>query len=268
MIEVFKQSIADSASIEEKINRTRELLQTMILSSLCDKKFFNNIAFLGGTALRIVHKINRYSEDLDFSLIDKTGYSFKRLNETIVNFFKLNNILMETDPDDSKTVNSTFFKFTNILQLLGLSVAKNQKFAIKFEIDTNPPLGYSTENVHISAPNMFSLTAYDLPSMFAGKLHACHCRKYSKGRDYYDLMWYLGQKIKPNFLLLNNAIIQTENQNLNINETNLTDFIYKVIEKVDLEAAAKDVKKFLFYPQEAEMLNKTAFDSLLKYYNQ
>jgi len=267
MIESLKQIVSRKSSTFQNICALREELQILTLKAIYNDKYFNNIAFLGGTALRIIHKINRYSEDLDFSLINGNGYDFIKLNKTIVDFFASNNIKVESKPDASKTVHSTFLKFGDVLQNTGLPVPKTQKLSIKFEVDSNPPAGATTEYLQFSGKHTFRLSVSDLPSMFAGKLHACHCRKYTKGRDFYDLMWYLGKKILPNFNLLNNAILQTQNISLNINKDNLNNFIQNIVDKANFESIRKDVKPFLFNINEAEMLNKTAFDSLLKYYN-
>jgi hypothetical protein len=153
------------------------------------------------------------------------------------------------------------------MQKAGLKVPKNQKLAIKFEIDTNPHSGYNTQVLKFSKIYTFNITAFDLPSMFAVKLHACYCRKYAKGRDFYDLMWYIGNNILPNFILLSNAIKQTERKKLNIGEHNIKDFIENIIKKTDFAAVQKDVAPFLFYPEEAKVINADSFNSLLSRYN-
>ena len=114
MIEVIKQQLKNSKSVQEKINYLREFLQIMILKNIYDQKAFNNIAFLGGTALRILFNINRFSEDLDFSLINEKEYDFKKINDNIVKFFKQNNIVAETTLKAEKNIHSAFLKFPKI----------------------------------------------------------------------------------------------------------------------------------------------------------
>ena len=262
MIEVIKQQLKNSKNVQEKTNYLREFLQIMVLKNIYDQKYFNNIAFLGGTALRILFDINRFSEDLDFSLINKKGYNFNKINDNIIAFFKQNNIAVETTPKTEKNVHSTFLKFPKILKDLNLSVFDNQKLSIKFEVDTNPPKDWKTETMLVNKTYFLQITAFDLPSMFATKIHACFFRKYTKGRDFYDLVWYLSKKIKPNIKLLNNAIYQTENKKLNINENNYIDFITEQIVTKNFKEIQKDVEKFLFDIKELNLLNKDFIISL------
>jgi len=266
MIEVLKQALSKIKETPKQICAMREELQKLILQAVFDNDCSNNIAFVGGTALRLFYNINRYSEDLDFSLVKKDNYDFIALNKNIINFFALHTITLESEPNAGKTVNSAFFKFPDIMQKAGLKVPKNQKLSIKFEIDTNPPKGANTEVLKFSKVYAFNTTVFDIHSMFAGKLHACYCRKYTKGRDFYDLMWYLGNKTEPNFVLLNNAIKQTEGENLKIDENNINDFIEEIIRKTDFPKAQKDVSPFLFYPEEAKAVNADSFYSLLARY--
>lgn len=262
MIEVIKQQLKNSKSVQEKINYLREFLQIMILKNIYDQKAFNNIAFLGGTALRILFNINRFSEDLDFSLINEKEYDFKKINDNIVKFFKQNNIVAETTLKAEKNIHSAFLKFPKILKELNLSVFDNQKLSIKFEIDTNPPKDWKTETMLINKTYLLQITSFNLSSMFATKLHACFFRKYTKGRDFYDLVWYLSKRIKPNIKLLNNAIYQTEKKKLNITESNYIDFIIEQIEKRDFKLIQKDVEKFLFDMNELNLLTKDFIISL------
>jgi hypothetical protein len=150
------------------------------------------------------------------------------------------------------------------LQALNLAVLKNQKLSVKIEVDTNPPAGWRTDNFPINKTYLFSVLTFDLSSMFAAKLHACFFRKYTKGRDFYDLVWYLSKNVRPNIKLLNNAIFQTERKNYNITEDNLADFIYERLGRIDFSAAKKDVEAFLFNPDEIGLIDKKFIKSLLK----
>ena len=264
MIEVIKQQLKNSKSSQEKTNYLREFLQIMVLKNIYDQKAFNNIAFLGGTALRILFDINRFSEDLDFSLINKKQYDFNKINDNIVKFFKQNNILVETTPKTTNNVHSAFLKFPKILKELNLSIFDNQKLSIKFEIDTNPPKDWTLETMLINKTYLFQVTSFDLSSMFATKLHACFFRKYTKGRDFYDLVWYLSKKTKPNIKLLNNAIYQTEKKDLKITDNNFIDFVIDKIQKTDFKLIREDVRNFLFDINELNLLNKDFIISLCK----
>ncbi|MDR1194917.1 MAG: nucleotidyl transferase AbiEii/AbiGii toxin family protein [Endomicrobium sp.] len=263
MIEVLKRQISALNNQNEKINKLREFLQIMALKNIYDKKAFNNIAFVGGTALRIIFEINRFSEDLDFSVINKKGYDFIKITDNIAKFFQKNNIAVESSPKTKGNIHSVFFKFPNILRDLNLAVSKNQKLSVKLEVDTNPPSGWQTDIFPINKTYLFSITAFDLPSMFATKLHACFFRKYTKGRDFYDLIWYLSKKIRPNIELLNNAIFQTERKNFKITESDISQFLSDRLDKVDFNAAKKDVLKFLFNYEETELINKKFIKNLI-----
>ncbi len=234
MIEVIKEQLRKDMPEEEKINRTQELLQLTSLKILYDKAFLNSLAFTGGTALRIVFDLKRYSEDLDFSLIEKKGYDFKAINSELIRGFKLYGLNVESKTKGQRNVHSILLKFSGLLKELGISPLKEQKGLLKIEVDTNPPKGGSIENTLITKVYTFNVPHFNLSSMFATKLHACFYRKFVKGRDFYDFIWYLGRKITPNYELLNNAIKQTQGKGPGINEGNFRDFLLENIEKIDL----------------------------------
>ena len=263
MIEVLKQQINVTMSPEEQLNRTREFLQIMALKNLSDRNAFENIAFTGGTALRILYDIRRFSEDLDFSLVATKGYDFKTLTAGLVRHFKLNNLEVDCKPKVEKTVHSAFLKFPGILKELGLGAFAEQKLSIKLEVDSNPPNGGRLDETTLNKTYIFSVKHFDLPSMFATKLHACFFRKYTKGRDFYDLVWYLGRKVSPNLDLLNNAILQTEKKALGITTANLTTFMLNRLERVDFNAAVADVRRFILDENELRAINKNSLTSLV-----
>ena len=245
MIEVIKQQITPGMDSNQKLNRVREFLQMACLKTIYDKGAFNSLSFTGGTALRFIFGLRRFSEDLDFSLFEPKGYSFRELNEEIIRGFTLSGIKVESTPKEVKTVHSAMFKFSGLLKDAGISPLESQKLSIKIEVDTNPPKGGRLVNTLVNKVYVVNLTHFDLASLFATKLHACFYRKYTKGRDFYDFIWYLSRKQKPNFTLLNNAIIQTQGEDPGINEANFKGFLLKGIEKIDLKEAAKDVERFL-----------------------
>ena len=263
MIEVLKQQFTAAMPPEEKLNRTREFLQVMALKSLSDQNAFENIAFVGGTALRILYDIRRFSEDLDFSLVSHKNYDFKALSTGLVRYFKLNNLEAECSPKSEKTVHSAVLKFPGILKELGLGALEAQKLAIKLEVDSNPPKGWQLAETTLNKTYLFSVTHFDLPSMFATKIHACFFRKYTKGRDFYDLVWYLGRKVSPNLELLNNAIRQTEGKTPGITQEGLKGFMLAGLDKVDFNAAVKDVRRFIIDEAELRVINKTSLSGLI-----
>lgn len=242
-------------SSEEKINRIREFLQILALKILSDRGCFKNIAFVGGTALRIIHDLRRFSNDLDFSLVNKKGFDFESVVSDLEREIKLFGLDVEMKPKVEKVVQSVFVKFPGVLSEAGVTAFREQKLAIKVEIDTNPPSGGIIQSSLINKTYLFTVTSFDLSSLFATKLHACLFRKYSKGRDFYDLIWYLGKKVEPNYKLLNNAIKQTEGKDMNLGRDNIKQFLVERLEHVDFSAAKKDVEPFLEDKQELSMFD-------------
>ncbi len=245
MIDVIKQQFKPGMAVNQKLNLTREFLQILTLKILNDKKCFEHIAFIGGTSLRILYGIKRFSEDLGFSVIKKQKYDFDKIYRELSKEFKLYGLAFEAEPHKQKTVHSMMMKFSGLLKELGISPMSSQKLSIKLEIDTNPPLGWELANTIVSKVYTFNIVYYNLPSLYAGKLHACFYRKFTKGRDFYDFVWYLGKKVKPNFTLLNNAILQTQGKNPGINESNFKLYLLENIKRIDFALAKRDVEHFL-----------------------
>lgn len=262
MLTLLKNKIGNYNSNIDRFNYLREHLQLLILRILDEQGFFQNLSFVGGTALRILYDLNRFSEDLDFCLIEKKNYSFANVIERIEYQLKLENIQVETRYKDHKTVASAFIKFNNLLYELGLSTLKDQKINIKFEVDQNPPTGYKTSLSIINKDFLVAINHFDLPSLFAGKLHALLCRKYVKGRDYYDFLWYVGKKIKPNYVFLDQAILQTENKQVSLDAMGLSQLLIDIFESVDFEAIKEDIKPFLADPKELRLFQKDYFLNL------
>ena len=206
MIEVIKQQFKENASLNEKLNQTREFLQILCLKILSDKGYFDHLAFMGGTSLRVLFDLRRFSEDLDFSIYKVKGFDLKKMEADLERSFQLHNLPFEAKRKSEGSIHYVLMKFTGILKELGLAAAAEQKLSIKVEIDVHPPEGWNLTNTAVNKTYLFSITHYDLPSLYAGKLHACFFRKFTKGRDVYDLAWYLGKKTLPNFTLLNSAI--------------------------------------------------------------
>lgn len=255
MYEILKQRLASAPASEDKINRVREFLQALMLKIMFDRGFFDNLAFVGGTALRVLYGMRRYSEDLDFSLIKKRGYAFKSMLRRLEYDLKHYNLKTEISSMESNVLHSGFVKFPQLLKELNLSAHKEQKLSIKLEVDTNPPLGWKVKLVTVADPFVFAVKTFDLPSLYAAKLHACFFRRYTKGRDFYDLIWYLGKKIEPNYVLLNNAIRQTEKKNLQITQHNFKQFMQDKLKEIDFKLISKDIERFLEDKNELKLFN-------------
>lgn len=254
MIEILKRQFTDGMTGEEKANRVREVLQLTALKIMYDKGYFDKVAFVGGTALRVLFNLRRFSEDLDFSLIEKKGYDFAGLISQLEKGFNLYGLNTEPKIKGDKIVQSAFLKFSGLLSALGISNITGQKLSIKIEVDTKPPPGAHIKTGVINKIFMMNLTYFDLSSLYATKLHACFFRKYTKGRDFYDLLWYISKKIPPNYELLNNAIKQTEGYDLNINEHNFREYILAKLKKVNFAVVRNDVERFLEDKSELSLL--------------
>jgi predicted nucleotidyltransferase component of viral defense system len=265
MIELFKEKLRKLEAQEHRNNYLRELLQIMVLSALSNKNYFHNIAFIGGTALRIIYETQRYSEDLDFSLVSGE-IDFDQLLEDIANSFKNLGIEAEIKKSKPKTVHSAFIKFSGVLQALDKKVHHQEKLQIKIEIDSNPPLGYNTTETFINNFVSFPILHFDKASLFAGKLHAITQRKYTKGRDYYDLLWYLGQRFKPNWIQLNNSLEQTTGTNPNWGPPELEEKLLNVMATTDFEKVKEDLAGFLIDKKNNEYMNKEHMTAFVKSY--
>lgn len=245
-----KQSEKMNIPWQEK-NILLEYLQTQILKSLSISKYNKDISFLGGTCLRFAHGINRFSEDLDFDLVgEKNNFSIEKLTEDIKNKLELQGFDVDVKIKKTDVIYIVFFKFKNVLQKFGFNVHKNEKLLIKFEIDFNPCKSVKTDIIFVDSFNeRFPLKINSLDTLFAQKILAIVFRPYQKGRDFYDLVWFLSQKnIEPNYEIF-------KEKNISItNRKDLIEFLLKQVEQSDLNLAVKDVERFLFYPEQAQWI--------------
>jgi predicted nucleotidyltransferase component of viral defense system len=264
MIDVIRAKLQKFNTNVEKYNFLREYLQLLILKVLDEKGYFRNLAFVGGTALRILYDLNRFSEDLDFCLVSKDNYDFAKIIQELEKELRHYNMIVSTRWKSVKTVASAFIKFDGLLFELGLSPHKDKKLLIKFEVDQNPPGGFVTEFTMINKEFLIGINHFDLPSLFSGKLHAFLFRKYPKGRNYYDFIWYVTRNIKPNLYLLNQAILQMEGEELNLDEAKLKKLLLKKAEETDFNKVRLDVEPFLADGNEIRHFNKEFFLDLIK----
>jgi len=256
-----------SKNINDKINKLREYVQAFILRSFHESEAFTCLSFVGGTALRFLYGLPRFSEDLDFSLDSKTNYILKdwvAKLERDLKFAKFNASLVVSE---KKTIHAVWVKIYDLLNEVGISAHPGQKISIKIKIDTNPPAGAHAETEVVNKYFLLAIRHYDLPSLMAGKVHALVTRKYAKGRDWYDLVWYRGMRppIEPNLIQLQHALDQTEGKGLFNADEWKRDLIIKV-ETLDCEKLIDDVQPFLERPQEAGLLNAENIHSVLAVY--
>lgn len=242
----------------EKLNTMREYLQAYILRIMHDEGVFRFAAFLGGTALRFLYGLPRFSEDLDFSLENKGVLDFTVLMKKIGDELKSAGYEVSVSYNEQKTVNSAWVRFSGLMYETGLSSLKAQKFSIKIEIDTNPPRGAILKTDIVNKYFPLSFLSYDIASFFAGKLSALLTRQYAKGRDFFDLGWYLSkwEGLTPNSHLLQNALVQAEWKGEMPSEDNWRMFIHKVVSHTDWKKVRNDVLNFLENPKDLEIFSK------------
>ncbi len=243
---------------DAKLNIMREYLQAYALRVMHDAGVFRTTAFLGGTALRFLYGLPRYSEDLDFSLVKPAEITFVELMKKMKDEFTLAGYSVMVAYKEEKTVQSAFIKLSELMYEAGISPLKSQNISIKVEIDTRPPdgAGLKTEVVNKYFP--ISFLSYDLASLFAGKFHALLNRRYTKGRDFFDLGWYLSRwkELSPNFTLLENALKQTGWKKEIPAQSTWRAFLEEVVKEADWNAVRKDVERFLENPSDLNVLTK------------
>ena len=245
----------DLGNAVEQENALQELMQHYILASLSRAGLFAEAMFHGGTCLRVVYGINRFSQDLDF-LLKKPNPHFvwqsylARVQRDCAQEGIDFEIQDKSDVDEAMC--RAFVKTDSIgkVMTLGLPYGRQaqRKIRVKLEIDTNPPAGSHFETSYLSFPTTAPITVQSLASGFATKSHALLCRTYTKGRDWYDLVWYVGRRIEPNLELLANALLQQgpwKNEKQEITVTWLLNALRDKIGTIDWRVARSDVQRFL-----------------------
>ena len=229
-------------------NVAREYLQARLLGALQRAGAMIPLAFHGGTLLRFLYSIPRYSEDLDFALErDKARYDFRAYLQAIRSELATEGYDVKLKVSDQKAVHSAFIRFAGLLYELNLSPHRDKVLAVKLEVDTNPPAGAVLATSVVRRYVTLQLQHHDPASLLAGKLHAILQRPYPKGRDIYDLLWYLSDPHwpAPNLTLLNNALQQTGWQGARLADDNWRRVVRKRLQALDWRQAVDDVRPFL-----------------------
>lgn len=247
----------------EEENAVKEIIQEVALFSLSRAGFFNVAAFQGGTSLRILHGLPRFSEDIDFILLKPDdAFAWQPYLEGLVKTFQEFGIKPEIldKARMNQVVRTALIKDSSIAQQLNLKFfddRSGRKLTIKLEIDTNPPAGSDFEYSYLDFPIDFEVCHQDKSSNFALKIHALLCRKYLKGRDWFDFSWYVSQGDSPNLRLLENALYQAgpwQGQSLEFNQQWLKQALSEKICSIHWSDARSDVERFL-KPIEKEALS-------------
>lgn len=249
-------------SVDDSVRALREIIQEVALLGLWRAKFFEHAAFYGGTALRILYGLDRFSEDLDFSLLAPSpNFNLARymasLEEELL-AFGFNVRVEMVDKAVESAVQSAFLKANTRNELLVIEageelmgqVAAGQVLKVKIEVDTDPPPGFSTLTRYLLQPIPFAVRSYSLPDLFAGKMHALLFRKWKnrvKGRDWYDLVWYAANHPQLNLAHLEQRMRQTGHWSGNerLSPAAFSSLLFETIDRLDVNQARRDVTPFV-----------------------
>ncbi|WP_156286351.1 nucleotidyl transferase AbiEii/AbiGii toxin family protein [Oceanivirga salmonicida] len=245
----------------DKKNAMKEIIQEIVLCSLSKVGFFKEASFYGGTALRLFYNLDRFSEDLDFSLIKKDiNFNLEKyfpLLEKEIKSFSLNIDIKEKIKTKESNIKSAFLKANTKEHLLLFysddniykNVPSNEVLKIKFEIDINPPKFATFETKYSLLPVPYEIKLYDKESLFAGKIHALLMRNWGnriKGRDLYDYIFYISKSIKFNHKHLCERLYESGVENARKFELqDIKDLLYKKFSEIDYEKAKKDIEPFI-----------------------
>jgi len=241
-------------------------MQEVALLGLWRRKFFEKAAFYGGTAMRILYGLDRFSEDLDFSLIlpmadfDLSNYTTALQKE--LEAFGFDVAIEQGDKAVKSAVQSAFLKANTLNQLLVIETAeeilrevpRGQVLKIKMEVDTNPPPAFATHTRYLLQPIPFAVRTYVLSDMFAGKMHAVLCRRWKnrvKGRDWYDMVWYVANHPQMHLSHLEERMRQTghwETKN-RLSPQSFQNLLNKAIDRLDVDQARKEIEPFVKHPE-------------------
>lgn len=256
-VEIIQERLAAYAcrSALEEEQALREITQEVILAGLGRTDLFGRAGFQGGTCLRIFHSLSRFSEDMDFALdapnpaFQLAPYLDRMRHELAVYGYELE---IDDRSRAGAAVRQAFVKDDSVGRLLSLRYRPRagpmRKLRIKLELDTNPPSGASYEMPVLDFPFPAAVRIFDLPSLFAGKLHALLCRNYLKGRDWYDFTWYTARRTAINHELLSAALDQQGPWRGRTPKTDnawCIDQLRAVVEDVDWKQARRDVQRFV-----------------------
>lgn len=255
-------SAYDMSTEQQKRNAIFEVNQQVILAGLYNGGFFDVAAFYGGTCLRIFHGLQRFSEDMDFSLlVPDEKFDFTKYFQPIINEFAVVGREVEIKKKNKKNfgkVESAFLKDNT--DVYDISFQTDKSIKIKIEVDTQPPLGFSTEQKLLLLPHSFMTRCFTLPDLFAGKMHALVYRTWKnrvKGRDWYDFEWYVRHNIPIDFTHLAERVLQFNNE---VIEQDM--FIIKLKEKLssaNINQVKKDVLPFVRNPKELDIWSNDYF---------
>jgi len=262
--EIFNQMLSayDRTTEQQKRNAIFEVNQQIILAGLYNGGFFNEAAFYGGTCLRIFHGLQRFSEDMDFSLLaPNEDFDFTKYFQPIIDQFALVDRNVEIKKKDKKNfgkVESAFLKDNTDVYDITFQTEKSIK--IKIEVDTQPPMSFHTEQKLLLLPESFMTRCFTLPCLYAGKMHALVYRAWKnrvKGRDWYDFEWYVRHNVPLNFTHLHERALQFNNED--ITKESFLEKLNEHLATTDINQVKADVLPFIRNPKEMAIWSNDYF---------
>ena len=247
-----------------RLNSLREYLQAFIMRSLHESEASRAIAFVGGTALRFLENLPRFSEDLDFSQVSSDRYEPVRWLSKLKRDLHLAGFDSTVRWMDRTPVQVAWIRTASLLAEAGLSGHPEQKLSIKVEVDTRPPAGAMIQRSVVTRHFTFVIRHHDLPSLMAGKLHALLTRGYPKGRDWFDLLWYRSRRppVEPNMPFLQHALDQTQGAD-RYRAADWRRLLRTRLADLETGILARDVAPFLERPADAALLERVNLDAVL-----
>jgi predicted nucleotidyltransferase component of viral defense system len=254
---------------DDYTNALHEVMQQIALAGLYRGGFFEHAAFYGGTCLRIFHKLDRFSEDVDFSLLQPNKeFKLEDYFQPIINEFTALGrevVINKKEKKNESNVESAFLKDDTAIYNLQFRTERSVK--IKIELDINPPIGFSTESKLLLLPYSFMTRCYTLPSLYAGKMHALLFRKWNnrvKGRDWYDFEWYVKNNVNLDFTHFCQRTQQFESVNMEqVTHESFKNLLKEKIVSTNMDKVKADVKPFIKDPGQLEIWSTDYFNQLV-----
>ncbi len=269
MDDIFNQmlSVYEINTDTDRRNATFEVMQQIILAGLQQGVFFDKAAFYGGTCLRIFHGLQRFSEDMDFSLVRKDEkFNIEDYFDPIVKVFESIGRKVVITKKDKRTfgrVESAFLKDNT--QLYDVAFQTEKSIKIKIEVDTNPPLMFDTEQKLLMKPYSFMTRCFTLPDLYAGKMHALVFRNRKtrlKGRDWYDFEWYVRNDVPLDFQHLQERIREFSGEEMS--REKFMQLLNERLATADMKSVLEDVTRFVRNPNELKIWSNDYFLELAK----
>ena len=265
---------------DDALQALREIMQEIALAGLQRAGFFEHAAFYGGTALRIFYGLDRFSEDLDFSLLAANpDFSLDKYLEAVRNEFEslgMKVSIREKEKTSVNNIESAFLKSETIWKelllekvILQIGVDEKVNVKIKIEVDTRPPMGFETEEKLLLKPFSFYVKCFELPYLFAGKMHALLFRKWKnnvKGRDWYDLEWYVKKGV---YLNLRHFLARAQDNGdwteKSITEEDFRNLLKQKIDTVDMSRVKADIIRLIPDPKVLDIWSAKYFHDLVSH---